>query len=894
MSQSRRPLRTCGMPDMDPTATWESLFDALLDLPPAEREAPLAEIEQRDPALAQRLRALLAADDDASDSFLGRPVAELPLEAFPAPPEGWRDLTLPAGTLIGPYRIVTRIGQGGMGEVYLAERADGAFEQKVALKLIKRGMDSAEIVRRFLTERQILAHLDHPGIARLLDGGSSADGRPYFVMEHVDGEPLLAHCARTVPSVEERVRLIREIAEAVDAAHQRLVVHRDLKPSNILLTRDGRVKLLDFGIAKLTGETAGTILTRLESRALTPAYAAPEQILGEPITTATDVYALGVLLYQLLAGRLPHEREARALPALVAELESETLTRASTAVRSLAGEQARALGIDDPARFSRRLAGDLDTILARALERDPARRYRSAAAFAEDLGRFLDGKPILARPVTALYRLKKWVRRNRLVAGAAALVVLSLTGGLAVSLWQARVARQETERAERIRDFLISIFLAADPSVAQGSEATARQLLARGAERVGEELEDDPGIQADLLAMIAHIENELGLSQSALEHARRGLTALGPSSSKNTLRRGYLRFEEGSALLAMSQIEQSIAPFEEAIALLSARLKPGELSLTTAKTELASSYFNMRQYERAVVLLEEVYEERKKAYGEDDPDAGWHLVQLANALREAMRWEEAEAGYRRSVEVMERAWGGRHPATADGHVSLGSHLALLGELGEAEAEVRKGLGAQREIMPPGHPVLPRSLIQLGRILYHLNRFEESEAAVAEALSLLPPGRWSRGVCLRQLGLVRLAQGRPAEAVPLFEEAASVLGAQFPEESVRVQQVLANLGLARGLLGQVAEGEAALRRAIARIEEQGGAGALEALLPRRQLGQLLLATGRPAEAVAVLSALRERELELYGRPDHFEVVATTEVLDRAREPATRLAAPPRTE
>ncbi len=877
------------MPDKDPTPTWESLFDALLDLPAAAREAPLAEIEGRDPALAGRLRALLAADDHASDSFLDRPVAGLPLDAFPGPSEGWADLTLAAGTLIGPYRVVARIGQGGMGEVYLAERADGAFEQKVALKLIKRGMDSAEIVRRFLNERQILARLDHPGIARLLDGGSSADGRPYFVMEHVEGEPLLAYCARTVPSVEERVRLIREIAEAVDAAHQRLVVHRDLKPSNILLTRDGRVKLLDFGIAKLTGETAGTILTRLESRALTPAYAAPEQILGEPVTTATDVYALGVLLYQLLTGRLPHEREARALPALVAELESETLTRASTAVRALPALQAKALGIDDPVRVSRRLAGDLDTILTRALERDPARRYRSAAAFAEDLERFLEGRPIHARPVTAHYRFGKWVRRNRVLAGAAALVLLSLSVGLAVSLWQARVARQETRRAERIRDFLISIFLAADPSVAQGSEATARQLLARGGQRVGEELKDDPGIQADLLGMIAHVENELGLSQAALDHARQGLAALGPKRSAYTLRQGNLRFEEGSALLSMSQVEQAIHPFEEAIALLSARLEPGELKLTTAKVELASSYFNLRHYERAVTLLEEVYEERKRAYGEEDPDAGWHLVQLANALREAMRWEEAEAAYRRGVSVMVRAWGDRHPATADGRVSLGSHLALLGELGEAEIEVQRGLGAQREILPPGHPVLPRSLIQLGRIYYQLGRFEESEGAVAEALSLLPAGQWSRGVCLRQIGLIRLAQGRPAEAVPYFDEAASLLRAQFGEGSVREQQVLANRGFARGLLGEVPEGETSLRTAIARIDEQAGARAVEALLPRRQLGQLLLAAGRPAEAAEVLSALRERELALYGRPSHFEVLLTTEQLTLAlRSVGTREA------
>ncbi|MFL6203216.1 MAG: serine/threonine-protein kinase, partial [Thermoanaerobaculia bacterium] len=342
---------------------WEGLFDELSELPLPDRDRRLAALKGEDPELAARLALLLAADGETTD-FLGRPAVEL----FGEEP------SLPAGTRIGSWRLLELLGRGGMGEVYLAERDEGTFKQRAALKLIKRGMDSRAIVRRFVRERQILSRLDHPGIARLLDGGSAVDGRPFFVLERVEGVPITEV---RQGGLEGTLRLVQDVCAAVDSAHRRLVVHRDLKPANILVTKDGAVKLLDFGIAKLLagGEEEETAaLTQLDARVLTPAYAAPEQILGEPITTATDVYALGVLLFELITGTLPHSRERRSLGEMIGALARETVERPSAVLRRATGEES--------ARLARLLAGDLDLIVLTALHRDPARRYPSAAALA--------------------------------------------------------------------------------------------------------------------------------------------------------------------------------------------------------------------------------------------------------------------------------------------------------------------------------------------------------------------------------------------------------------------------------------------------------------------------------------------------------------------------------
>jgi serine/threonine protein kinase/tetratricopeptide (TPR) repeat protein/TolB-like protein len=400
---------------------WEVVFDELVDLDATERLARLAEIAREDPDLARKVEAVLAADQTELQG--PRPIFER-APALVAAAMGSLADTDP-GRRIGPYRVVSLLGRGGMGEVYLAERADGEYQQRVAIKTVRADFGSAQILERFLRERQILAGLDHPGIARLLDGGRTAEGQPYFVLELVEGQPITGWCAARGVGLERRLELLREVCDAVDAAHRRQIVHRDIKPTNVLVTQDGRPKLLDFGIAKVLAADAGPAeLTQADNRLLTPAYAAPEQILGEPVTIASDVFALGVLLYELLCGQAPFSRHGRSLPELARLIETERPTRPSVAA---------ATGTADPTvrSFAKRLPGDLEQILGKALHREPERRYASAGELGADLDRFLRGLPVRARPDSLLYRSSKFLRRHAWAALGGVVVVLSLGAAIA-------------------------------------------------------------------------------------------------------------------------------------------------------------------------------------------------------------------------------------------------------------------------------------------------------------------------------------------------------------------------------------------------------------------------------------------------------------------------------
>ncbi len=470
-----------------------AILDEVLELPPAEQAGYLELACGGDPGLRSDVEALLAADA-SSGEFLEVPAAEYLTSVFGAALPGAGG-GIAAGTRIGSFRVVRELAHGGMGEVYLAQRADGQFEQQVALKLVRSGMDSAEVHRRFLAERQILARLHHPHIAGLLDGGLTAEGRPWFAMEYIAGAQLKAWCDSRGMGIPERLRLFADVCEAVRYAHQSLVVHRDLKPSNILVTDDGEVKLLDFGIAKLLesgpdgdgrGDGGAEPATRTELRALTPEYAAPEQLRGEPVTTATDVYALGAILYELLTGRRPHQFPRRS-PAEIERIVCD-------------------IDPDPP-----RLGGELDAILLRALQKEPARRYPSAEALLEDLRRWRDGLPVRARPDSALYRVRKFVRRHRLGVVAGGALVLSLIGGLAATLHQARAKTREAAKAREVTDFVVNLFQVADPAESRGREVSAGELLARGVRRVDSALGRQPEVQEELLGVLGRIHRELGL-----------------------------------------------------------------------------------------------------------------------------------------------------------------------------------------------------------------------------------------------------------------------------------------------------------------------------------------------------------------------------------------------
>jgi serine/threonine protein kinase len=479
------------------------LFEQAMDLPAAERAAFLEHGCAGDDALRAEVEALLAADARAAreKTALGVAAPEL-LQALNE--DGRDDLRdRLVGLRLGPWRLLREIGRGGMGAVYLAERDDGEYTQQAAIKLVRPGWDVGELLQRFRAERQILATLNHPNIARLLDGGVSSDGKPYLVLEYVEGCEIGRYCNERQLGIEARLRLFLTVCDAVTHAHRRLVVHRDLKPSNIMIDSNGQVKLLDFGIAKLIEQDAS--LTASASRMFTPEYAAPEQVRGEAVTTGVDVYALGLLLYDLLTGRRPYGATAstpaayeQAILTQEPQRPSQAAVQHDTEGATRSAEHAAARSVD-PAQLSAQLRGDLDAIVLKALRKEPEQRYDAVATFAEDVQNYLERKPVTARRGNLRYRTMRFLQRHAFATALSAIALVSLVVGLGVALWQAEQARAEASKSRAALDFMTGLFTLADPVAAQGERITARELLTTGSQRIREQLLDQPAARAELL-----------------------------------------------------------------------------------------------------------------------------------------------------------------------------------------------------------------------------------------------------------------------------------------------------------------------------------------------------------------------------------------------------------
>src|SRR5215469_4056505 len=449
----------------------DEIIEQAMDQPAADRAAFLDAACGSDTRLRREIDSLLAFHQEGSlTSESGFPDAMNVLEKQYA--------GLIRGHQIGAYRVLREIGRGGMGNVYLASRADDAFEKRVAIKVIRRGMDVDDLVQRFRDERRILALLDHPNIARLLDGGTTDDGLPYFVMEYIEGEPIDKYCESQKLSTTERLRLFQNVCAAVSYAHRNLIVHRDIKAANVLVTKEGAPRLLDFGIAKLLAPGAPVEITQISFRPLTPEYASPEQLQGGPITTASDIYSLGVLLYRLLTGRRPY----RSATSSVAEME-------------------RAICEEEPVRPD--LSRDLSAVVLTALRKDPQRRYTSVERFSDDVRRYLANLPVMARPDTRRYRASKFIQRHKAAVAMAAITFLSLSGGIAASLWQAHIAQTEQVKTARMNSFLQDMVSGTWRTANQkGMEATVADMLAEAEQRVETELSDQPEVKAEMLLTI--------------------------------------------------------------------------------------------------------------------------------------------------------------------------------------------------------------------------------------------------------------------------------------------------------------------------------------------------------------------------------------------------------
>ena len=505
--------------DVPTLARLSPLLDEALELGDDQLAAWFSSISANNADLIPALRELLSkkASVQTSDILQSGP-------EFTAPGAATQLSEFKANDRVGHYRLIRELGRGGMGEVWLAERTDGSLKRQVALKLPHSALPQRQLAERFARERDILASLVHVNIARLYDAGVSDNGQPYLALEYVEGEMLTRWCDARRLGIKARIELFRQVFAAVAYAHRQLVVHRDLKPSNILVNAEGQVRLLDFGIAKLMidGQAHETELTQLGGRALSLQYASPEQILGQPLGTTTDVYSLAVVLHELLTGSLPYQLDRSSNVALEDAVLNADPTRAGRTGISAAQAQARA---DNPRHLRSVLKGDVETILQKALKKLPADRYGSAEAFAEDLERFLAGKAVLAQADSRWYRGSKFIRRNWLASSAAAAVLVSLAAGLGVALWQASAARREAQTAKAVQEFLLDIFQAnsgnqSDPQKARNT--TARELLDIGARKIDASLGDAPEVKLALLATLGQLYNDVGLNPQASElHAKR-------------------------------------------------------------------------------------------------------------------------------------------------------------------------------------------------------------------------------------------------------------------------------------------------------------------------------------------------------------------------------------
>ena len=759
-----------------------ALFDELADLEHVVRARRLAELEQSDPMLAAEVRALLLADDAPNpllDGELAREVAGIRAEDAADP--------VPAGTT-GPWRLLRPLGEGGMGVVWLAERTDGAYEQQVAVKLLKRGMDTQAILRRFLQERRILARLNHPNIVRLVDGGMSTDGRPYYVMDFVDGQPITRHAADHHLDVRNRIGVLAKVADAVAYAHAQLVVHRDLKPSNVLVDSQGEPRVLDFGIAKLIEESGEQTQTGTGLRVMSPAYAAPEQILGEPIGTATDVYALGLMLCELLVGQLPRQRRGATPAQLALEASQEVTDRASTLAARMTPAQLQDLYGDavEARQLARTLSGDLDLIVTTALQREPSRRYATAAAFADDLRRWLEGRPISARADSAGYRLKSFVRRHRVGVAASVLVALSLLGGLGAALWQAQLARAEAQRAdlergkaerelarsERVKDFILTLFREQDPiSRASAVARTPVALIRDGIAQVDSSLAGEPELQAQLLKDLGEIQISLDDREAAKATLKRAWDLQSSLSGANSIATAEVLAAYGDAVYAVGDVPASAALLRDALAKLREAGAGNLPRAALVESALANIELVQGSNEKAEKLARHAVEVFRETYGADDIRVASRLGVLGKVQQEAGNYPDALASYREALAIIARNNGEDHVRTAMLRANVGDILRVQHKYDEARVQYEAALKIERAKLPADHLYVGGTLLRLGDLERRTGNFEAAERSFAESIAILgktPSGQYAQA--LQTYGSLARAEGRFELAAQRYRKA----------------------------------------------------------------------------------------------------------------------------
>jgi serine/threonine-protein kinase len=881
----------------------KEIIDAFHAEEPDRPEAWLAARCGDNSALRQEVESLLRADREGRLSDQDRAADRLSIEGARTEDRAGEDLSSPppveAGGTVGRYRLLEEIGVGGMSVVYRAERADGAFEQTVAVKLLQRRLHGGDAADRFRTERQVLASLDHPGIAQLIDGGVAEDGRPYLVMEYVDGEPITEYADGQALDLEARLDLLRQVTDAVQAAHRQLVVHRDLKPSNVLVTEtdDGtpQVKLLDFGIAKLLGDTMPVTHpeTRTGRQLLTPAYAAPEQVTGGDISTQTDVYQLGALAYELLAGARPFDLDGQS-PTEVERIITE---------EPPAAPSSRAGGTDPPIRFSE----DLDTIVLKALRKEPERRYSSVEALTEDLRRYRAGEPVEARPATLRYRAQKFVQRNaQTVAGIAVfgVAVVGLTAFYIFQISEERNrAQREAQKAEAVAGYLTDLLQSTRPDEAGGDTVTAADMLRRGRKRI-DRLSDQPAVQARMLQLLGNAHRERANYQRAASLLRRSLSIrdslYGPAhrSIANTLEelaalrqeRGHLHRADSLWQKALQAQKRRFGPnspklweplnnrgriasregrlaeadslYRTALSVERSASAPDSGHLATTINNLADVQHQRGQSARADSLWKTSLAMKRRIHDAPHPEIATGMLNLGFVRSEEGRRTEADSLFTEALSMYRSVYESPHPSIATALQNLGSVRAKQERHDDAGRLLKEALSMFRSIHEGPHPSIAAALNGLGEVRTRQgdlstadSLLRRSAAMVRKTLGGQHP--WA-AYGLMNRGDIRVQQGRFSDAATLYRRAWSILRDRFPDDHARVAEAEAGLGQALAELNRFRKAEPLLKHSLQVFQDKGKEERAQEV--RADLAELYAAWGKPKRAAAVHSTRAEGSTE----------------------------------
>jgi serine/threonine protein kinase/tetratricopeptide (TPR) repeat protein len=883
----------------------KELFQSALAQQQDGRAAFLANACADDASLRVEVESLVAAYEADPDSF------EQPAHLSTQPSSGAGLAEPDAVRRIGPYELIRVIASGGMGTVYLAARADDEYHKHVAIKVIRsdpygdpRRRD--ELRKRFRNERQLLANLDHPNIARLLDGGTLDDGLPYLVMEHIDGQPIDVYADEQRLSTVQRLRLFRTVCSAVHYAHQNLLVHRDLKPSNILVTRDGVPQLLDFGVAKLLDPDSSDLaggLTQTGVQPMTPTYASPEQLRGLPVTTASDVYSLGVILYELLTGHRPYQianqpphEVARVICEQEPEKPSTAVTRTKTAGQpddtshvTLTPESVSRTRELTPERLRRRLKGDLDMIVLMALRKEPQRRYASVEQFSEDIRRHLDGLPVLARKDTFAYRSAKFVRRHKTGVVMSTLSAVALVAAVVTTSWQAVVADRErdvaqqqtqlaqeslrraeaaeqqsaddAETARTVAAFLADLFAAADPigaldpTQAKGADLSVGEVLERGVERIRTDLRDQPRVQAALMHTLGGVRRQLGdfdraapLLEEALEIRRREYGDESLYVAESLRDRAELLRDQG-------RLTEAESVFREALDLERRLLGDEHPDIAVSMEGLALVLKEARDYAQAESLYRDALALQRRTLGERHPQVAATLVDMAGVLQAAGKLDEAEQLQVEALDIFRELHGDDHPEVAATLCNMAVLRHAQGDFEQAEVLYGQAINIYRRVLPEDHPYISRNLNNLGWLLVEKRAYAEAEPLLRESLALRRKRFGNQhtevATSLNNLALCLRGMGEFEEAEALLRESLGIIRATLHDEHPAVAQHLNNLAHVLLDLGRYDEATELLRESLAIRQRTHPDDQLSIANAESGLGTVLLRSGQADEAEPLL-------------------------------------------